>query len=78
LLLEYSPDSGANREVVKEWEFGGDELKQNDVPYELDAPFYISDYYELTPTAWIRFRSDANSDSNDFSVDNEEFAGLRY
>lgn len=75
ILLEYSPDGGWNWEIVKDWVFGDDDnFRDNKIPCRLNVTFYNTDY-EFSVASMIRFRSDANSDSDKFYIDNVEFLG---
>jgi hypothetical protein len=75
VLLEYSPDGGWSWEIIKNWVLGVDDnFRDNKIPYHLNATFYNTDY-EFTVASMIRFRSDANSDSDKFYIDNVEFLG---
>ena len=75
LFLEFSSHGGSNREVVKEWEFGGNEIIENGILYELNAMFCVSDF-DFRNTRRIRFRSYANSNGDYFYIDNVEFEDL--
>jgi len=77
LLLEYSSDGGSNWEIVKEWIFGEDaDLNDNGIVYQLNTTFYSADYV-FSEDSFIRFRSDASSDSDHFYMDNVEFEGAK-
>jgi len=83
LLLEYSSDGGSVWNIVRDWVFNedtsqtyGDDsmFNENGTPYQFNVTFFSNDY-EFSTNALIRFRSDANSGTDIFFIDNVEWEG---